>query len=74
MQLRGVWAVNESRSNNFAKLYIIAREYQKTITTLKNPKAALIKKRQLMRTTFGDYRLKMAEDDKKLRFGKLIAT
>lgn len=62
------------RFNNFSNLYIIAKEYQKTIATLKNPKAALIKKRQLMRITLGDYRLKMANDDKKIQFGKLLVT
>merc|ERR1712156_792966 len=41
------------------------KEYQKTIATLKSPKSSLIRKRQLMRTTLGDYRSKMANDEPK---------
>ena len=52
---------------------ILGREYHKTIAALKNPKTQLIKKRQLMRTTLGDYRKKMANEDKAIKFGnKLI--
>ncbi|XP_046387954.1 UPF0488 protein CG14286 [Ischnura elegans] len=38
----------------------------KALNTLKSNKAPLIKKRQIMRTLFGDYRAKMAEEEKKL--------
>lgn len=31
----------------------------------------MIRKRQLMRSSFGDYRAKMAEEEKKLRLGLL---
>lgn len=37
----------------------------KTLNVLKSNTAPLIKKRQYMRTTFGDYRKKMADDNKK---------
>ncbi|XP_053684095.1 UPF0488 protein CG14286 [Sabethes cyaneus] len=36
----------------------------KLINTLKSANQPLIKKRQIMRTTFGDYRSKMAEEEK----------
>ncbi|XP_055531241.1 UPF0488 protein CG14286 [Wyeomyia smithii] len=36
----------------------------KLINTLKSASQPLIKKRQIMRTTFGDYRSKMAEEEK----------
>ncbi|XP_076306560.1 UPF0488 protein CG14286 isoform X2 [Tachypleus tridentatus] len=42
----------------------------KMLKTLQNPKASLIKKRQVMRGAFGDYRLKMKEDEKKFGFDK----
>ncbi|XP_046747408.1 UPF0488 protein CG14286 [Diprion similis] len=38
----------------------------KTLNVLKSNTAPLIKKRQFMRTTFGDYRTKMANEQKKL--------
>ncbi|XP_013410528.1 UPF0488 protein C8orf33 homolog [Lingula anatina] len=37
----------------------------KILKTLKNPKAPLVKKRQMMRMTFGDYRKKMQEEEKR---------
>ena len=42
----------------------------KTYKLLVNPKTAYIKKRQLMRTTFGDYRVKMEKDEEKFKLGK----
>ncbi|KAI0207082.1 hypothetical protein LSAT2_008258 [Lamellibrachia satsuma] len=36
----------------------------RVLKVLKNPKAALVKKRHAMRTTFGDYRKKMQEEEK----------
>ena len=50
-------------------LKFLGREYHKTIAALRNPKTSFIKKRQLMRTTLGDYRTKMANEEKKLKFG-----
>ena len=44
-----------------------AKENEKAIKTLQNPKAPLIKKRQLMRTKLGDYRSKMEADEKSLK-------
>lgn len=43
----------------------------KSLNMLKSNNASLIRKRQVMRNTFGDYRSKMAEDEKK--FGKAAA-
>ena len=37
---------------------------------LQNPKTSFIKKRQLMRATFGDYRSKMAKEEKDTKFSK----
>ena len=39
-------------------------ESKKVLKLLQNPKTPLIKLRQAMRTTFGDYRAKMAEEAK----------
>ena len=39
----------------------------KNLNTLKSDSASFIKKRQIMRNTFGDYRAKMAEDEKKFK-------
>ena len=39
----------------------------KNLNTLKSDSASLIKKRQIMRNTFGDYRAKMVEDEKKFK-------
>ncbi|XP_014215018.1 UPF0488 protein CG14286 [Copidosoma floridanum] len=44
----------------------------KSLNVLKSNNASFIKKRQVMRNTFGDYRMKMAEDEKK--FAKVSAT
>lgn len=42
----------------------------KTLTTLRSSSQPTVKKRQLMRQTFGDYRSKMAEDEKTYSIGK----
>ncbi|CAD5116162.1 DgyrCDS5083 [Dimorphilus gyrociliatus] len=42
-------------------------EAAKLIRSLKNPKAPLVKKRQIMRKTFGDYRKKMMDEEKSLK-------
>lgn len=39
-----------------------AEEALRAIKTLRNDKAPLVKKRQVMRTLFGDYRKKMEEE------------
>ncbi|XP_057323044.1 UPF0488 protein CG14286 [Microplitis mediator] len=38
----------------------------KNLNSLKSNSVALVQKRQIMRSTFGDYRLKMIEEEKKL--------
>lgn len=43
---------------------------EKTLKLLKSNNQPLVRKRQLMRTTFGDYRTKMQEEEKKMRLGK----
>ncbi|XP_043280342.1 UPF0488 protein CG14286 [Venturia canescens] len=48
-----------------------ALESKKTLTLLKNNSVAFIRKRQVMRNTFGDYRAKMIQDEKK--YGKYVA-
>ena len=42
-----------------------AEEAMKILKILQNPKAPMVKKRQAMRNTFGDYRKKMAEEERK---------
>lgn len=42
------------------------QETWKVLTVLKNNNQPIIRKRQLMRTHFGDYRAKMASEEKKL--------
>lgn len=41
---------------------VSAEEARRAIKTLRNEKAPLVKKRQLMRAMFGDYRKKMEEE------------
>ncbi|XP_072751789.1 UPF0488 protein CG14286 [Anoplolepis gracilipes] len=43
-----------------------AQDLNKQLQSLKSNTAPLIKKRQIMRNTLGDYREKMAEDERKL--------
>ncbi|XP_014680962.1 PREDICTED: UPF0488 protein C8orf33 homolog [Priapulus caudatus] len=43
-----------------------AREGKRILKMLSDPKAPLVKKRQAMRSTFCDYRKKMADEEKKL--------
>lgn len=46
-------------------------ELSKQLNSLKSNTASLIKKRQIMRNTLGDYREKMAEDERK--FSKTVS-
>ncbi|XP_049802278.1 UPF0488 protein CG14286-like isoform X5 [Schistocerca nitens] len=41
-----------------------AQDASRALNVLKSKTAPLIKKRQVMRTTFGDYRVKMSEEEK----------
>lgn len=50
-------------------LYIPAKESIKALNILKNNSQPIIKKRQIMNLTFGDYRSKMADEEKKLSKG-----
>nr|CAD7196494.1 unnamed protein product [Timema douglasi] len=51
--------------------YWTAQDISHTINILKSPTAPLVKKRQLMRNTFGDYRAKMAEEENQFRKGSI---
>lgn len=46
------------------------QDSEKTLRSLKSNNQPMVKKRQLMQSTFGDYRKKMADEEKKLRAGK----
>lgn len=48
----------------------LVQDAEKTLRSLKNSNQPMVKKRQLMQSAFGDYRKKMAEEEKKLRAGK----
>ncbi|KYQ49081.1 hypothetical protein ALC60_11867, partial [Trachymyrmex zeteki] len=48
------------------------QELSKQLHSLKSNTAPLVKKRQIMRNTLGDYREKMAEDERK--FSKTVST
>ncbi|XP_022248382.1 UPF0488 protein CG14286-like isoform X5 [Limulus polyphemus] len=65
------WCINQLQlsieSKNVSQKQV--EDSIKMLKTLQNPKAPLIKKRQVMRGAFGDYRLKMKEDKKKFGFG-----
>lgn len=47
------------------------QDHRKALNTLMSHSAPVIKKRQVMRLSFGDYRAKMAEEDKKITKGKV---
>lgn len=49
---------------HFYKFPLPVEDTLKLINTLKSPNQPLIKKRQIMRTSFGDYRAKMAEEER----------
>jgi hypothetical protein len=49
--------------------YFIAQDAAHSLVILKSKNAPAIKKRQVMRSSFGDYRTKMAEEEKKLSKG-----
>jgi len=52
--------------------YFTAQDAAHSLTILRSKKAPVIKKRQVMRSSFGDYRTKMAEEEKKLNKGWLF--
>lgn len=45
-----------------------SKDVARTIKSLNNPKAPLVKKRQLMRTSLGDYRSKMQQEEKSYKY------
>ena len=76
MQTEIVWCVKQfEQSLASGKLTEKkAADAMKSIKILKNPQSKLIKIRQVMRTNFGDYRAKMAAEEKsagKLDHGKV---
>ena len=52
--------------------FIVAQEAVKVLKILQSSKAPLIKKRQAMRNTFGDYRAKMKKEQTKSAAGKFL--
>lgn len=50
--------------------FLLAQDAEKTIRSLKSHNQPMVKKRQLMQLAFGDYRRKMADEEKKLRGGQ----
>lgn len=46
-----------------------AQDTEKTIKLLKSANQPMIKKRQIMKTAFGDYRAKMQEEERRLGLG-----
>lgn len=63
------WQINSHFfSNNF--LLATVQDVEKTIRLLKSNNQPLIKKRQLMQTSLGNYRKKMQDEEKKLRVGE----
>lgn len=59
--------MHKSRSN--PKSYAV-QDAEKSLRSLKSGSQPMVKKRQLMQSAFGDYRKKMAEEEKKLRVGQ----
>ena len=51
-------------------IFYLAADVNKTYNLLRNPKTAYIKKRQMMRASFRDYRAKMEKEEKKFKLGK----
>ena len=50
---------------NVCTLISLVEEASRALKTLRSSKAPLVKKRQVMRSMFGDYRKKMEEDKAK---------
>ncbi|XP_071439725.1 UPF0488 protein CG14286 [Hetaerina americana] len=63
-----LWCIQQLESSFSSKKINprTAEDNMKALNTLKSNKAPLIRKRQVMRSLFGDYRAKMAEEEKKL--------
>jgi hypothetical protein len=53
--------------------YFTAQDAARSLAILKSKNSAVIKKRQVMRSSFGDYRTKMAEEEKKLSKGLSVS-
>ncbi|KAJ9595758.1 hypothetical protein L9F63_013077 [Diploptera punctata] len=58
-QLEGVLSANKMNSRQ-------VQDTTRSLTVLKSKNAPMVKKRQVMRASFGDYRAKMAEEEKKM--------
>ncbi|XP_041985610.1 UPF0488 protein CG14286 isoform X2 [Aricia agestis] len=67
-ELQLCWCINQLEKTLAAKKGTEKQlqEAWKTVTVLKSNNQAMIRKRQLMRTTFGDYRALMAAEEKQL--------
>lgn len=62
----------QANSDYNQKILSPAADTDKTIKLLKSHNQPVIRKRQVMRTAFGDYRSKMQDEEKKLRLGEHI--
>jgi len=71
-ELELAWCIQTMESSlNGGKLNAgQVQDAMKTLKILKSSNQSIIRKRQLMRSSFGDYRAKMADEEKKLRLGK----
>jgi len=71
-ELELAWCIQTMESSlNGGKLNASqVQDTTKTLKILKSSNQSIIRKRQLMRSSFGDYRAKMAEEEKKLRLGR----
>lgn len=56
------------------QIFITVKDTVQAIKSLQNPKAPLVRKRQLMRLKCGDYRAKMEAENKQFKLGKIIST
>lgn len=54
----------------FLTIFFLVQDTEKTLKSLKSNSQPMVKKRQLMQLAFGDYRRKMADEEKKLRVGQ----
>lgn len=68
------WCIDHLESNLQSKKLSEKqiKDISKTISSLKNKKNPLAKKRQLMRVSCGDYREKMAKDDQKFKMNTQV--
>lgn len=57
---------------NYLFVSITVEDATKNLKILTSKNSSIVQKRQLMRTTFGDYRKKMSDEEKKYNKGNII--